>query len=85
MGTNTSIFIFQKIKSILVDGMRHHTNPEQIIADFNRDYFSFKNGFFTKRITNESIESNLEEIADAIAFVSNNVPSQMGEALFSKN
>ena len=68
---------------IEVDGLSHHTNPEQIIADFNRDYFSFKNGFFTKHITNESIEIHLEEIADAIAHVANNAPNKIGENLHS--
>ncbi len=47
-----------------VDGMQHITKPERIISDLNRDYFSFKENFFTKHITNEAIDSNLEEIAD---------------------
>ena len=29
---------------IEVDGMHHITNPDRIISDFNRDYFSFKEG-----------------------------------------
>lgn len=66
---------------IEVDGMHHITRPETIIADFNRDYFSFKDGFFTKHITNEAIETHLEEIANAIAKVANNAPNKMGENL----
>jgi very-short-patch-repair endonuclease len=68
---------------IEVDGMPHITNPEKIISDFNRDYFSFKDGFFTKHITNEAIDSNLEEIADAIAHVANNAPNKIGENLYT--
>lgn len=50
-----------------------------MIADFNRDYFSFKDGFFTKRITNELIDNYVEKIADAIAAVAQNAPNRMGE------
>jgi len=66
---------------IEVDGMHHITKPDSIISDFNRDYFSFKEGFFTKHITNEAIETHLEEIADAIAHVAKNAPNKMGENL----
>lgn len=68
---------------IEVDGMPHITRPERIISDFNRDYFSFKEGFFTKHITNEAIDSHLEEIADAIAHVTHNAPNKIGENLKS--
>ncbi len=66
---------------IEIDGEPHYTKPERIISDFNRDYFSFKEGFFTKHITNEAIDSNLEEIADAIHAVIMNAPNKMGENL----
>lgn len=66
---------------IEVDGLPHSTNVKQIIADLNRDYFSFKDGFFTKHITNELIENHLDEIADAIATVSRNAPNKIGENL----
>lgn len=66
---------------IEIDGLHHQTKPGQIISDFNRDYFSFKEGFFTKHITNESIDSDVEKIADAIAFVINNAPNNIGEKL----
>jgi very-short-patch-repair endonuclease len=64
-----------------VDGIPHSTNVKKIIADFNRDYFSFKDGFFTKHITNEAIETHLEQIADAIAKVAQNAPNKIGENL----
>lgn len=66
---------------IEIDGAHHHTNPEQMISDFNRDFFSFKDGFFTKHITNEAIDTHLEKIADAIAFIAMNAPNKMGENL----
>lgn len=66
---------------IEVDGLGHQTKPEQIISDFKRDYFSFKDGFFTKHITNESIESHVEEIADAIAHVIDSVSNKIGKNL----
>lgn len=66
---------------IEVDGMPHSTNVKKIIADLNRDYFSHKEGFFTKHITNEAIDTNLDEIADAIANVARNAPNKIGENL----
>ena len=66
---------------IEIDGMHHTTKPETIISDFNRDYFSFKDNFFTKHITNEAIDTNLEEIADAIAYVAKNAPNKIGKNL----
>jgi very-short-patch-repair endonuclease len=68
---------------IEVDGEPHYTKFERIISDFNRDYFSHKDGFFTKHITNESIENHLDAIADAIAKVAENAPNKMGENLKS--
>lgn len=56
---------------IEVDGAQHDTKVKQIISDFERDYYSFKDGFFTKRITNEEVELHCEQIADAIAEIVN--------------
>ncbi len=66
---------------IEVDGVPHSTNVKQIIADLNRDYFSFKDGFYTKHITNELIDYHLDEIADAITTVAKNAPNKIGENL----
>lgn len=68
---------------IEVDGMHHITRPETIISDLNRDYFSFKESFFTKHVTNEAIDTHLDQIADAIAHVAHNAPNKMGENLKS--
>ena len=78
---HVDIYIPQDNIYIEVDGLLHSTNVRQIISDFNRDYFSFKEGFFTKHVTNESIETHLEEIADAIAEVAKNAPNKIGENL----
>jgi very-short-patch-repair endonuclease len=69
---------------IEVDGLHHYTDHERMISDFNRDYFSFKDGFFTKRITNQLIEEHVEQIADAIATVAENAPNRIGEKVLVK-
>jgi very-short-patch-repair endonuclease len=69
---------------IEVDGVPHYTDHQKMIADFNREYFSFKGGYFTKRIANETIESHVEEIADAIATVAENAPNRLGERVLEK-
>ena len=51
---------------IEVDGAPHYLNPEQIIRDFQRDFFSSEEGFFTKHIPNELIDTHLDTMADAI-------------------
>ncbi len=80
---HVDIYIPKDNLYIEIDGLHHQIRPEQIISDFNRDYFSFKDGFFTKHITNESIDSHLEKIADAIAHIANNAPNKLGENLKS--
>lgn len=51
---------------IEVDGLHHYTSPEQIISDLRRDHFSDVEGFLTKHIPNQLIETHLEVVADAI-------------------
>lgn len=52
---------------IEVDGKHHTFHPGQFIRDAERDHYSHKEGFFTKRITNQEIEDNLEKVAESIA------------------
>lgn len=52
---------------IEVDGNQHDMKVKQIISDFERDYYSFRDGFFTKRITNKEIDHHCEKIAKAIS------------------
>jgi len=53
--------------NVEVDGIRHLTDPSQILADLGRGYYSHKNGYDTMHIPNEMIYNHLEEIADALA------------------
>ncbi len=76
---HVDIYIPKDRLYIEVDGMHHITRPETIISDLNRDYFSFKEGFFTKHITNEAMDTHLDEIADAIAHIAENAPNKLGE------
>lgn len=51
---------------IEIDGLQHYTDPHQFMADLNRDHYSSDGKFFTKHISNQLIETHLEEIADTI-------------------
>lgn len=78
---HVDIYIPKDNLYIEVDGIQHIIKPERIISDLNRDYFSFKDGFFTKHVSNEAIDTHLDQIADAIAHVANNAPNKIGENL----
>lgn len=68
---HVDIYIPKAKLYIEVDGAQHDIKVKQIISDFQRDYYSFKDGFFTKRITNEEVELHSEEIANAISEIVN--------------
>ena len=53
--------------NVEVDGIQHLTNPEQIVSDLSRGYYSHKNGFDTMHIPNEMIRLHLDEISSALA------------------
>jgi very-short-patch-repair endonuclease len=53
--------------NIEVDGIQHLTNPNQILADFSRGYYSNKKGFHTLHIPNEMIRLHLPEISKGLA------------------
>lgn len=53
--------------NVEIDGIQHLTNPQQIVADLSRGYYSHKNGYDTMHIPNEMIRLHLEEIASALA------------------
>jgi len=53
--------------NIEVDGIQHLTNPQQIVSDLSRGYYSHKNGFDTMHIPNEMIRLHLNEISNALA------------------
>ena len=53
--------------NVEVDGIQHLTNPDQIVTDLSRGYYSHKNGFDTMHIPNEMVRLHLEQIATALA------------------
>lgn len=57
---------------IEVDGWQHLTIVQQIEHDFIRDAYSKKDGFDTIHISNNEIDQNLENIANALVKVVNN-------------
>jgi len=50
-----------------IDGVQHLTDPNQILADLGRGYYSHKNGYATMHIPNEMVRLHLNQIADALA------------------
>ena len=53
--------------NIEVDGIQHLTNPNQIVADLSRGYYSHKDGYDTMHIPNEMIRLHLPQISEALA------------------
>jgi very-short-patch-repair endonuclease len=53
--------------NVEVDGIQHLTNPDQIVADLSRGYYSHKNGYDTMHIPNEMVRRHLKEISTALA------------------
>ncbi|MBX4215465.1 DUF559 domain-containing protein [Candidatus Parcubacteria bacterium] len=50
-----------------VDGIHHLTDPNQIVADLSRGYYSHKEGYDTMHIPNEMIRLHLDKISEALA------------------
>lgn len=63
------IFIPEAKIAIEVDGLQHVSDPKQIIADFNREYYSNLNNIGTIHIANTVVDLYLIKIADAISEV----------------
>lgn len=53
--------------NVEVDGIQHLTDPQQIVTDLSRGYYSHKNGYDTMHIPNEMIRLHLNEISKALA------------------
>jgi very-short-patch-repair endonuclease len=53
--------------NIEVDGMQHHYNTEQALADLKRTFHAFQKGYLTLRIPNTLVRENIEETAEYIA------------------
>ena len=50
---------------IEIDGM-YHTHAEQILRDFQREYYSFKNGYLTLHILNKTLQEHFRSVVKAI-------------------
>lgn len=71
------IYIPQAKIYIEVDGLQHLTNSNQMLADFKREFYSTKEGFYTLHIPNGVLMKDLDQIADAIAIL---VKKDQGES-----
>ena len=63
------LFIPDAKLNIEVDGLQHLTNPNQILRDLHRQYYSEKSGYHTIHIQNIVIKHYVKEIAEALAEV----------------
>jgi very-short-patch-repair endonuclease len=64
---------------IEIEGRQHGFNPKQMLSDEKRDTFSQKEGFYTKRIPNEWIDSNAQRVAVGVAQIARRRYRQMKE------
>jgi very-short-patch-repair endonuclease len=55
--------------NIEIDGDAHYTDPDTILRDLRRDYYSTEDDFDTIHIPNVAIENHLDEVADALTKV----------------
>ncbi len=51
---------------IEVDGLDHFTEPDRIISDFKRQHYSGIDGFSTFFVTNQIIETHLDEVVHGL-------------------
>jgi very-short-patch-repair endonuclease len=51
---------------IEVDGPYHYADQHQFEADLARDFYSFREGFSTKRIPNNAVDNFSDQIAAAV-------------------
>ncbi len=69
---HVDIYVPENQMYIEIEGIQHFTDPNQIIADFHRDYYSNSENHFTLRITNQLIDTHLEAIVQAVSGVVKN-------------
>ena len=63
------IAILQAKLFIEVDGLQHFTDPEQIKSDFKRYHYSDGDDFSTFYITNQLVETHLDDVVNALVKV----------------
>lgn len=64
-----NIAILEAHLYIEVDGIQHFINSEQIIRDFKRNHFSDGDDFSIFYVTNQIIDTHLDEVVSALAKV----------------
>jgi very-short-patch-repair endonuclease len=64
---------------IEIDGSQHTLDPQQVCADYDREKYSLKDGFFTWRISNRYIDSNLYQTALSVGQLANKRISELLE------
>jgi very-short-patch-repair endonuclease len=52
-----------------IDGRHHLTDPDQLLSDLYRDYYSFRDGKVTIHIPNFYVDTDLDALANSIAVV----------------
>ena len=50
-----------------LDGKQHAFSPKQMRADYDREKYSQKDGYVTKRIPNEWVDTNVNKLAISLA------------------
>jgi very-short-patch-repair endonuclease len=68
---HVDVFIPKGQIYIEIDGPHHLTRASQIMADFQRDFYSMNDGFHTIHIPNEIVQKDAMKIARAIKKVLN--------------
>lgn len=66
---SVDIYLPEADMYIEVDGLQHLTDPNQIISDLQRDYYSNIEELYTLRIHNIDLVHHLVKISEAIADV----------------
>ena len=64
---------------IEIEGRQHGFNPKQILSDETRDTSSQKEGYYTKRIPNEWVDRDAQQVASGIARLARRRYRQMKE------
>lgn len=54
---------------IEIDGDNHYTDPDTIMRDLRRDFYSEQEGYDTMRVPNQLVDRDLDALAAALAEV----------------
>ena len=63
------IYIEKSRLHIEVDGDHHNLSDAQALADLQRTYYAFKDGFFTLRIPNSLIKKRMKDATNLILHI----------------